>query len=412
VADPTPDSADPTTSVAAPERSADEQWLAEGEVAAAADLDAGYDDGYTDGYDDGYDDLGVYEDDEDYVYVPEDRGLVRKFMAVVACIVLFLFLVIGLGGYLLYSQVYPSSESTDAVVLVIPKDAGLATISRLLEEKEVISNATIFRYYAKWKNIPSIRAGEYDKLYKNDSMDHVIERLKQGPLPPKFTEILLPEGLWLVDTIAKIKEKYPDMSDDAAYQAAALSLKSKYRPDGKPLDGLLFPAGYRVEDDDKADPGQLLDQMVKKFEQVGDEIGLNDAATKLDGAAGKTSIGPYEALTVASLIEGEAKAPEDRARIARVIYNRLKSDQRLDIDATVPSALASTSRSSPRPTSRWTRRSTPARTGLPPTPSTRRARSPWSPRSTCPTSPAPTSGSTTCSSTKRATTSPATTTSS
>lgn len=330
MADPSDITADPDAPAhAGGAAGADEQWLVDGGAPGEAEA-------WDDSWDDEYD---QYDDDEDYVYVPEDRGLVRKLMAVGLSLVLFVFLVIGIGGYLLYSQVYPSSDASDPVLLVIPKDAGLATISRLLEEKEVISNATIFRYYAKWKNIPNIRAGQYDKLYKNDSMDHVIDRLKQGPLPPKFTEITLPEGLWLSDTITKIKEKYPDMSNDAAYQQAALTLTSKYRPAGKPLDGLLFPAGYRVEDDDKADPTKLLDQMVKKFEQVGNEIGLADASTKLNGAAGKTTIGPYEAITVASLIEGEAKAPEDRARIARVIYNRLKSDTRLDIDATVPFAL-------------------------------------------------------------------------
>ncbi len=283
-----------------------------------------------------------WDDDEDFVYVPEDRGVVRKITAVLVSLFVFVFLVLGLGGYWLYSQVNPGGSQTEAVAFIVPKDAGLATISRLLEEKEIITNATIFRYYAKSKNIPGIRAGEYDKLYKNDSMDHVIERLKQGPLPPKFTEITLAEGLWLNDTLQKITEKYPEMANPQALQQAAVSLKSKYRPADKPLDGFLFPAGYRVADSDKGDPQKLLDQMVKKFEQVGDEIGLQHADTTMSGVAGtKTHIGPYEVIIVASLVEAEAKVPEDRARIARVIYNRLKMtpNEPIGIDATVLYAL-------------------------------------------------------------------------
>ncbi len=279
-----------------------------------------------------WDDDWVDDDEGDFVYVPEDRGVGRKLAAVAACLILFVFLVLGLGGYWLYSQVNPGGDGSEQVLLIIPKDAGLATISRLLEEKEVISNATIFRYYAKYKNIPTIRAGEYDKLAKHDTMDHVIERLKQGPLPPKFTEVTIPEGLWMVDTFAKFKEKYPDMND-VEFGLAVQSEKSKFQPADKPLDGFAFPATYRVEDGDKDNEQKLLDQMVKKFDQVGDEIGLADPMAKLNGASGKVQVSPYDVVTVASLIEAEAKVPEDRPRIARVIYNRLKVNQPLGIDA-------------------------------------------------------------------------------
>jgi len=277
-------------------------------------------------------------EDEDYVYVPEQSGLVRKFLAVFVLLVVFVFLVLGLGGYWLFSQVNPGGTQTQEVAFVIPKDAGLATISRLLEEKEIITNATIFRYYAKWKNIPTIRAGSYDKLYKNDSMDHVLERLKQGPLPPKFSEVAVPEGLWVVDVMATIKKKFPEMND-VELGLSIQSVKSKYQPKDKELVGFMFPATYRVEDDDKDNEQKLVDQMVKKFDQVGDELGLADPAAKFGQAAGKVTITPYDVVTIASLIEAEAKLEEDRGRISRVIYNRLKADMPLQIDAAIFVAL-------------------------------------------------------------------------
>jgi UPF0755 protein len=294
------------------------------------------DDDYSDG---GWDDDWVEDDDEDFVYVPEDRGIVRRIMAVVACIVLFVFLVLGLGGYWLYTQVNPGGGG-EAVTLTVPPDAGLATISRLLEEKQVVSNATIFRYYAKWKNIPTIKAGEYDKLETHMEMDSVIERLKRGPLPPKFTTESIPEGLWVADALAKIKKDYPTMADADILKAAA-SVHSKYQPPEKQnnLTGFLFPATYRIEDGDKDNPQKLLDQTVKKFDQVGDEIGLGDPMAKIAGASGKVNITPYDVVIIASLIEGEAKVPEDRPRIARVIYNRLAKGMPLGIDAALFVAL-------------------------------------------------------------------------
>jgi UPF0755 protein len=55
--------------------------------------------------------------------------------------------------------------------------------------------------------------------------------------------------------------------------------------------------------------------------------------------AGAKSISPYEALIVASLVESEAKVDEDRAKIARVIYNRLARGETLGIDASVLYAI-------------------------------------------------------------------------
>jgi UPF0755 protein len=280
-------------------------------------------------------------DDEDYVFVPEDRGIGRKFAYVGLVFVLIIVLVIGASGYWLMNQVNPSGGKGEQITLVIPNDAGLATISRLLEEKEVVSNATIFRYYAKWKDISTVKAGEYDRLYVNDSMDDVITRLNQGPIPPKFSEVTFPEGLWLSETGVTALTAYPEMDpfEFAGVLSSPDTPRSRYMPEDKPFDGFLFPATYRVEDPDRANEQKLIDQMVKQFDTVGQEIGLDNATAMLEGQAGDVEITPYDAVIVASLIEGEANQPAERAKVARVIYNRLKRGEKLGLDATVPFAL-------------------------------------------------------------------------
>jgi UPF0755 protein len=280
-------------------------------------------------------------DDDDYVFVPEDRGIGRKFAYVGVAFVLLICAAIGGAYYWLNTQINPPGSGTgEPVTLVIPTDAGLATISRLLEEKEVISNATIFRYYAKWKDIDTVRAGEYDRLSTNQSMDDVITRLNQGPIPPRFSEVTFPEGLWLTETGAAAIAAYPEMDpfEIARLLAAPETPRSRYMQEGAPFDGFLFPATYRVEDPDRGNEAKLIDQMVKQFDTVGQEIGLDNATAMLDGQAGQ-EITPYEAVIVASLIEAEVKQPEERAKVARVIYNRLKRGMPLQLDATVPFAL-------------------------------------------------------------------------
>jgi UPF0755 protein len=88
---------------------------------------------------------------------------------------------------------------------------------------------------------------------------------------------------------------------------------------------LLWPDTYRVADTD--DEIDVLGSMVSEFEKNADALGLENATTE-----GHT---PYEILTVASLIEAEAKVDEDRPLIASVIYNRLRMGMPLQIDATV-----------------------------------------------------------------------------
>ena len=74
-----------------------------------------------------------------------------------------------------------------------------AQIGNLLERKGVITNAIVFQYYVKWKDVGPFKAGEYDELAQATSMGDVVNRLEEGPLPPNYTELVIPGGLWLND---------------------------------------------------------------------------------------------------------------------------------------------------------------------------------------------------------------------
>jgi UPF0755 protein len=276
------------------------------------------------------------EMEEDVIYVGDEPGAMRRAGAVISFLMLFLLVVTGLGGYWVYSQVNPT-PSDELVTVVIPNDSGMATIARLLEEEGIITNATVFQYYARIKGIGPVRAGEYDQLRRGEPMDRVIERLEEGPAPLRYTDLPIPEGLWLTETVTRIKDRFPQM-DDAELAAALTQVRSAHQPEGEHPHGFLFPATYRVTEQDYDDEVALIEQMVRKFDEVADDVGLAEGPERLVAAAG-TTLTPYEVLIVASLIEAEAKVPEDRPRIARVIYNRMKADMRLDIDAAVYVAI-------------------------------------------------------------------------
>lgn len=287
----------------------------------------------------GDDDLAL-DDEGDYVYIPKENGAVRKTLSVLLLLIVLVVVVLGGAGLYVANQVRGGSKTGDPFTVTVPDGATFAQASDILEEKGVIKSATIFRYYAKWKNLEKIKAGDYDKVWKGMSLDDTIARLKDGPLPQKFTSVTFPEGLWLKDINAKILNTFPEMTatdlksaDD--FESVLGPPKFKYHPPGQSLEGFLFPATYRVEKGDQADEGKLVDQMLTQFDKVGDEVGLDQTSAKLAGVAGKTVLTPYDVVIVASIIEREAKVPEDRPKIARVIYNRLQRGMKLEIDATV-----------------------------------------------------------------------------
>ena len=103
-------------------------------------------------------------------------------------------------------------------------------------------------------------------------------------------------------------------------------MKSDYQPPTvRTLEGLLFPDTYFV--DPKDDEAAILRRMVSQFDS-------NAKAAGIESASAKVGLSPYQVIVAASLVESEGKVAVDRPKIARVIYNRLEQDMKLQIDAT------------------------------------------------------------------------------
>jgi UPF0755 protein len=103
-------------------------------------------------------------------------------------------------------------------------------------------------------------------------------------------------------------------------------VRSPFEPEGvSSLEGLLWPDTYKVAAEE--DEIQLLKTMEQTFEKKAATLGLATANVQGYGA--------YDVIKIASLIESEAKVAGDRPKIASVIYNRLRRNMELQIDATL-----------------------------------------------------------------------------
>ena len=247
-----------------------------------------------------------------------------------------LLVLVVLTGATLYGlrwvqrQIDPPGPAGETVQIEVPKGTSTANIAKLLEQTNVISNATVFRYYVQLKGKGGFQAGTY-RLPTNDEFDDVLNVLAKGPIPPDTNKLTIPEG-FRITQIADRVGLLPGRSAAKFVEATKSGVvRSTFAPAGSTnLEGLLFPSTYTIEETD--DETTILRKLVETLDQTATDAGVADANTSL-------GISPYQALVVASLVEREAKVPQDRGLIARVIYNRLAKGQPLQIDAGIVYAL-------------------------------------------------------------------------
>lgn len=257
--------------------------------------------------------------------------LTRRGRWIVALVVLGLLLAAPAGAayaYLRSVGYIGESEPGESVDIIIPAGADAEDVGRILEEAGVIKSATGFRIAAYFDDASrSIEAGSYT-LPTGLTAKDALEELSAGATVA-FVQVTFPEGSWLTDFARILGDKTHIDSGDFL-KLARNKGSSELLPDGiETMEGLLFPSTYQIIEADTAET--VLERLAAQFES---ELAETDFSRIED-----MGYSMYEGIIVASMIEAEAAVPEDRARIARVIYNRIEAGMRLEIDATVLYAL-------------------------------------------------------------------------
>ena len=235
-------------------------------------------------------------------------------------------------------QLDPPGAQGEEVVLSLADGATASSIAGQLEDADVIPNATAYEWYVRLKGEGiSIQAGEYT-LHENSAAWEVLDSLGAGPTSVAQrvqVRMTVPEGSTIAEIAQRIDatEGMPFTGADFLADLATGAHQSTLLPEGppadavQPLEGLLFPDTYFI-DEQSGTPGGFADQQIARLAEVVDE-------TELARRSALLGLTPYEALIVASLVEEEAGTDADRGPIARVIFNRLERDMELGVDATV-----------------------------------------------------------------------------
>jgi UPF0755 protein len=238
-----------------------------------------------------------------------------------------LLLVISVTSAWAYQQLRtPVSHNKQGHYIEIARGSSPPSIVNKLAAEGIIRNKWPLMLYLKLTGSGSqLKAGEYD-FPSPISPLRVFEKLQHGE--QRLLRITVVEG-WTRWDIASAMSRIPELqladSEAALPLMENVSLIADLDPAAKNLEGYLFPDTYEFPPD--TEPDQLIELMVKRFrKEWKPEWSIRAANLKHT---------PREIVTIASLIETEAKLGDERPIISSVIYNRLGKDMALGVDSTI-----------------------------------------------------------------------------
>lgn len=264
-------------------------------------------------------------------YRPPTSGVRRivRFLTFLAALgVLILILASGAFFYLVNRPV--SSDSRTLSVRVATGES-VTELATRLQSLGVIDNPLLFRLDARLRGLASeLKVGNYP-LRRNMSIDQVVGAL--AVYKPQVVSITIPEGLRM-EQIAQILQQNGISATEflrlARHPSGFSSPILAGKPAGATLEGYLFPNTYDVPPHYSA--RMLISLMLKTLD--------SQFTPAMRAAARREHLSVRDTLTMASIVEREARMASERPTIASVYLNRLRLPMKLDADPTVQYALA------------------------------------------------------------------------
>ena len=236
---------------------------------------------------------------------------------------------IGIGGKKLFAAFtgpadYDGSGSGRTLVQIKPGDSAFQIGTTLLE-KGVVKSVRAFTDAAQAdERSRRLQPGLYALRAKMSGAAALARLL--DPASRAGGRVTLPEGIPLAQVVERLV-KQTDLKREGIIAAlanpAVLGLPAYAKGQ---VEGFLFPSTYDVEP--KSGAVAALTQMTERF-------ALQTAALNLESSAADLGLTPYDIVKIASIIEAETPLDEDRAKVARVVLNRLAKGMPLQLDSTV-----------------------------------------------------------------------------
>ena len=217
--------------------------------------------------------------------------------------------------------------SGDPVRFTVPRGSGMSAVADTLEARGVIGSPGVFKLYARSKGAGArLQPGVYE-VRRGAAFDLILRKLTTGDVVK--TRLVIPEGWELRRIAPRLATATGLPADSILSRLMDPAQAQKYGVPGPTLEGYLYPATYVFPMGASLDvilrelTGQYKRAWTPQMRQRAQALGMSER----------------EVVTLASIVEKEAKVWDERPTIARVYHNRLERGMRLEADPTVQYAL-------------------------------------------------------------------------
>ena len=219
------------------------------------------------------------------------------------------------------------SGSGTPVRVTIPQGATLRVAADSLARAGVVLYPRFFRVYASFRRGDrAIKAGTY-MLRPHEGWGTVLDALRRGKGLVHI--VTIPEGFSIGQIAPLLESKLGQPADSVKAAVTDTALLHQLDVPTKTLEGYLFPDTYTFAEGTTS--RTAVDMMVRRFEQVWKP----EWTARLD----TLHLSRNDVMALASIVEKEARLPEERPVIAAVYMNRLRANIPLQADPTVQYAL-------------------------------------------------------------------------
>ena len=219
------------------------------------------------------------------------------------------------------------SSGSGTARVVIPSGAPFRVAAESLARVGLVPSARAFSVYASLRHYDrALRPGTY-LLRRGDSWSNLARAITSGR--GLVNTITIPEGFALSSIVPALARTLSVPEDSVIAATRDTTLLRELDIPTPTLEGYLFPDTYTFQDG--TSPREAVTTMVRAFERRW--------KPEWDSALQQLALSRHDVITMASIVEKEARRGEERPVIAAVYYNRLRTGMPLQADPTVQYAL-------------------------------------------------------------------------
>lgn len=215
----------------------------------------------------------------------------------------------------------------DPLELLVPDGASFSTVTDTLVARGIVTSPGLFRAYARFRGDDRrVKSGRYS-LAPGDTWSEILDALTRGRVVT--VPLTIPEGFRITQIAPRIAQVSGVPADSVSEILQRPGMDSLFSVPGPGLEGYLFPDTYRFA------AGVTVATVVAAMTERYNAFWTAARRARLDSLA----MSERDLVTLASIVQAEARRPEEMPRIASVYHNRLRMGWLLQADPTVLYAL-------------------------------------------------------------------------